>query len=627
MRRLGYRTVDVLVDWLERRVAPPLRRATPRRCSERLTGRRRRPRAVRARCSSGLERDVLPFTSRDEPPALLRVRPRRGTWPGALGDFDRERVQRLRRLVDGVGRAEPGRARGARLVQGVGRLPGRGRRASLVSGGSAANMTALACAREALVGADDATTSSLYVSDQAHSSLARAARMLGFRPDQVRVLPVGDGLPARRRDARGGDRGRRGAPGARPLFVVASGGRDEHRRGRPAAASSPSVCRERGVWLHVDAAYGGFAALTERGRSALAGIELADSVTLDPHKWLYQPYECGCLLVRDGRAAAARVRDHARLPARRRGRATSEVNFADLGLQLTRTTRALKLWLSLRTFGLDAFRAAIDRSLDLADARGDAGSRRARRSSSSRRPRSASSASAAASTTSTTSRADATDARSSPRSSGAASALVSSTRLHGRLRAPPLHPEPHDAAPRTSSACSRSSRPAERRAPRRRATLRARIRDRERGWLGAAAVDPARRCRRCRSSRISQPTGARSSPRASVAARGGVRRDGRRAVEPRPRLLRRPRRDGRRARSTASACATLGAGEFFGEIAALDWGAGFALSAPRDGASRRRRCGCSSSRTGALGELVRQLPAARARDHGRRRTSACRGTS
>src|SRR5205823_14274391 len=67
-------------------------------------------------------------------------------------------------------------------------------------------------------------------------------------------------------------------------------------------AGIASLGRERGVWFHIDAAYGGFAVLTERGRTALAGIELADSVTLDPHKWLYQPFECGCLLVRRGRS-------------------------------------------------------------------------------------------------------------------------------------------------------------------------------------------------------------------------------------------------------------------------------------------------------------------------------------
>src|SRR6185437_13462572 len=126
-----------------------------------------------------------------------------------------------------------------------------------------------------------------------------------------------------------------------------------------------AICLEAGAWLHIDAPYGGFAALTQRGRRWLAGLELADSVTLDPHKWLYQPFECGCVLVRDGerlRAAFEVVPDYLKDAEAHAG----EVNFSDLGFQLTRCSRALKVWLSLSYFGVDAFRAAIDRCLDLA---------------------------------------------------------------------------------------------------------------------------------------------------------------------------------------------------------------------------------------------------------------------
>jgi hypothetical protein len=106
--------------------------------------------------------------------------------------------------------------------------------------------------------------------------------------------------------------------------------------------------------------------LTERGRRALHGISDADSVTLDPHKWLYQPYECGCILVRDPMLLRRAFEMtpaylHDAIPQ------TAEVNFADLGMQLTRTSRALKVWLSVCAFGVDAFRAAIDRCFDLAE--------------------------------------------------------------------------------------------------------------------------------------------------------------------------------------------------------------------------------------------------------------------
>ena len=107
------------------------------------------------------------------------------------------------------------------------------------------------------------------------------------------------------------------------------------------------ACRERDVWLHVDAAYGGFAALVDRGRELLRGIDLADSVTLDPHKLLYQSYECGGLLVREPdalRSAFEIVPPYLRDTRGREG----EVNLGDHGIQLSRTSHAFKLWLSIR---------------------------------------------------------------------------------------------------------------------------------------------------------------------------------------------------------------------------------------------------------------------------------------
>ena len=141
----------------------------------------------------------------------------------------------------------------------------------------------------------------VYMSDQTHSSLARAARALGFRPDQVRIIPTDE----RGADAAGRapqrDRRRPGRATAPPLAVVANAGTTATGAVDPFRELA-EICREHGIWLHVDGAYGAFACLTERGREALAGMELADSITLDPHKWLYQPIELGALLVRDGAA-------------------------------------------------------------------------------------------------------------------------------------------------------------------------------------------------------------------------------------------------------------------------------------------------------------------------------------
>jgi glutamate/tyrosine decarboxylase-like PLP-dependent enzyme len=134
------------------------------------------------------------------------------------------------------------------------------------------------------------------------------------------------------------------------------------------------LCAGEGLWLHADAAYGGGALLTDRGRALLAGIERADSLALDPHKWLFQPFEIGCVIVREGRLLADvfRTRPAYLRDVHRPEEEEQEVHFSDLGIQLTRGFRALKLWMSLQVFGLAAFREAVERGIanaELAEAR------------------------------------------------------------------------------------------------------------------------------------------------------------------------------------------------------------------------------------------------------------------
>ena len=361
MRQQGYRVVDLLVDRLMVD-GPPLRRAAPAAMRERLGGPPPAGPQPLEDVLSRLERDVLPYRSRVDHPRFLAFVPGSGTWPGALADL----VASACNVYAGSWMESAGPSQVELEVLGwfkdwVGYPPEAA--GSLTSGGSAANMTALACAREAKAGAmrDDLV---LYVSDQAHSSVARAARILGFRPDQVRVLPSDATLrlapetlaAAIEADLRAG---------RSPLAVSANAGATNTGAVDPLPELA-EVCRRHGVWLHVDAAYGGFAVLSDRGRAELQGLELADSLTLDPHKWLYQPFECGCVLVREGhllRSAFELTPDY--LADARAD--LDETNLSDLGLQLTRTSRALKVWVSIQTFGLDAFRAAIDRSLELAE--------------------------------------------------------------------------------------------------------------------------------------------------------------------------------------------------------------------------------------------------------------------
>jgi len=275
MRALGYRTVDALVDWLSDDSRPPLRRATPAEMAERLGVAVPTAGAPFDEALAVLFDDVLPFTSRSSHPRFFAYVPFAGTWPGALGDF----VASACNVYAGSWQEAAGPTQLELEILGwfkgwVG-YPAAAA-GSLVSGGSAANLTALACAREALVGSmrDDLV---IYASDQAHSSIARSARILGFRPDQVRVLPVADDLrlePATLAAAMAAD----DAAGRLPFLVVANGGATSTGAVDP-IRSLAELCRERNIWLHVDAAYGGFSVLTARGRAALDGLDAADSIS------------------------------------------------------------------------------------------------------------------------------------------------------------------------------------------------------------------------------------------------------------------------------------------------------------------------------------------------------------
>lgn len=229
----------------------------------------------------------------------------------------------------------------------------------MTSGGSAANLDALVAARHH---AGDPPRPTVYMSDQGHSSLERAARIVGVPPADIRKVETDEDF---RLDLEALDRALRRdrREGFTPVCVCANGGATNTGAVDPLAELA-HLCREHDVWLHVDAAYGGFAILTEEGREAFRGIDQADSVTLDPHKWLFQPYETGCLMVRDvGRLESAfRI-----VPEYLQDTAlgSRHVNFGDRGLQLTRVFRALRIWMSVKTFGVAAFRTAIGDAMAL----------------------------------------------------------------------------------------------------------------------------------------------------------------------------------------------------------------------------------------------------------------------
>jgi glutamate/tyrosine decarboxylase-like PLP-dependent enzyme len=188
--------------------------------------------------------------------------------------------------------------------------------------------------------------------------------VLGFAPERLRILPSDDEF---RMDVHALERAMNedARAGLIPLAVVASAGTTNTGAVDPLPEIA-KICRRAGAWLHVDGAYGAAAALTGQGSALLGGLGEADSLSMDPHKWLFQPYECAVILVRDARALRDTFRE---VPEYLRDSDLSaeEVNFRDWGVQLTRGFRAFKLWLSIQTFGMAAFRDAIGWGIHLAE--------------------------------------------------------------------------------------------------------------------------------------------------------------------------------------------------------------------------------------------------------------------
>ena len=231
----------------------------------------------------------------------------------------------------------------------------------LLSGGSEGTLTALAAAAHDR--ADDRRAATAYVSGHTHASVSRAWRVLGFEPAHLRVLrpdtahrlsvAAVEAAVALDREA-----------GLEPFCVVATAGNTSTGAVDP-LADLATVCAREGLWFHIDGAYGAPARLTPRGHDLLTGIERADSLVLDPHKWLFQPYEIGAVLVREPGLLERTFALEGGVYLRDTDGGT--VEFRDRSPQLTRSSRALKLWLSLQAFGLDAFRAAIAHGMALAE--------------------------------------------------------------------------------------------------------------------------------------------------------------------------------------------------------------------------------------------------------------------
>ena len=232
----------------------------------------------------------------------------------------------------------------------------------LTSGGSLANLSAVVTARRERL-PENFLRGTLYTSDQVHHSVTKAAMLAGFPVTNVRQIPTDSRFEIcldRLREQIATDR----REGFEPFLVVGNAGSTNTGAVDDLEALATIAAKER-LWFHADAAYGGFFALTERGRRALRGLDRADSVTLDPHKGLFLPYGTGCLLVRE---AAALKRTHSTaaeyLPQMQED--LDWVDYCEISPELSRDFRGLRAWLPLKMHGIGPFRAALNEKLDLA---------------------------------------------------------------------------------------------------------------------------------------------------------------------------------------------------------------------------------------------------------------------
>lgn len=302
-----------------------------------------------------LTRSIVPTSGR-----FFGYVPGGGLPSAAVGDY----LAALTNRYAGVYAASPGAAEvensAVRWLIQVAGYPDRAW-GTLQSGGSLATLTAVVAARETRPPAEW-SRGVIYQTDECHHAIRRALHIAGLGAVPVRSVPVDGELRMSVSDlARLVAEDRRG--GLQPWMVFASAGTVNTGAVDPLDEIA-DFAAPAGLWLHVDAAYGGFFILTERARRLLAGMARADSIVLDPHKGLFLPYGCGAVLVREGgllREGFAFKSSY--LEDVQRGEAPSP---ADYSPELTRHFRGLRLWMSLKLHGLERFRAALEEKLILA---------------------------------------------------------------------------------------------------------------------------------------------------------------------------------------------------------------------------------------------------------------------
>ena len=368
MREMGYRIIDMLVDYTGAQAQFPVTRALDHATFDEILNEPLPEQAASWQdVLEQFERQVLTTIDHLDHPRFFAYIPSSSNFVGAMADALASGYNIFNALYPlGTGAAVVERLAISWLRQLCGMPAEAG--GLFVSGGSVANLTGLAVARQIQLGGD-IRGAVAYCSDQAHFVISRGLRILGFAPEQLREiqsdadyrLPVA-ALEQAIAEDRAADR--------RPFCVAATAGTTNTGAVDP-LGDLADLCEREGLWLHVDGAYGASACLSDYRKQALAGMERAHSLAWDAHKWLFQPVECSAVLVRDRHWLGATFKESAHFltdaEAHSKTEVGEELNFMYQGIQLTRYFRALKLWMSLKVFGLGAIRQAIERGFDMAE--------------------------------------------------------------------------------------------------------------------------------------------------------------------------------------------------------------------------------------------------------------------